>query len=126
LKTQTIQQEITMGLFDKILGKKEQPQPQESVIVYLDGVNLPDEVYKEWDLTTLVTPLADAVEFSHVGVFDGSETGPEVTTLYMYGPDADLIFTTIEPILREYPLCKGASVVLRKGEPGSPETEILL
>lgn len=115
-----------MGLFDKLLGKKEPPKPEEAVIVYLDGINLPDEVYRDYDLTTLAEHLDDTVEINRVGKFDGSETGSEVTTLYLYGPDADRLFMAIEPVLREYPLCKGARVVIRKGDPGSPQTEVQL
>jgi hypothetical protein len=115
-----------MGLFDKLLGKKEPPKPEDTVIVYLDGINLPDEVYKEYDLTTLATVLEDAITVHGIGRFDGTETGIEESALYMYGRDADELFAAIEPILREYPLCQGGRVVIRKGEPGSPETEVKL
>ena len=94
-----------MGLFDKLFGKKEPARPDEAVIVYLDGIHLPDEVYRDYDLTTLAEHLEDAITVERAGKFDGSETGNEETALYMYGPDADELFAAIEPILKEYPLC---------------------
>ena len=51
------------------------------------------------------------------------EIGPAETTLFMYGPDAERLFAGVEQTLRNYPLCQGARVVIRRGGPGSEERE---
>lgn len=115
-----------MSFLSKLVGKKTEPKKEECVLVYLDGSNLPDEVYQNYDLSTLEDQLIEAIAASGVGEFDGNEIGPEVTTLYTYGPDADALFKAMEGVLRAYPLCKNARVVIRKGGPGSPQTELQL
>jgi hypothetical protein len=114
-----------MGFLDKLL-KKKSPAPQECVLIHLDGVNLPGQVYEENDLSTLEDLLIDAINRSHAGELDGNETGPEATTIFTYGPDADRLFAAMEPVLSHHPLLKGSRIVIRKGGPGSPQTEMKL
>jgi hypothetical protein len=115
-----------MGIFAKLLNKKVQPKSEESVLVYLDATNLPDEVYKKYDLSTLEDQLIEAIEKNKAGELDGNEIGEGVTKIFTYGPDADRLFRSIEPVLKAYPLCRNARVVIRKGRPGAPETEVHL
>jgi len=98
----------------------------ECVLIHLDGVNLPDDVYKECDMLTLEDQLIEAIKRSNAGELDGHETGERETTIFTYGPDADHLYQAMEPILASCPLCKNARVVLRKGGPGSPQTEFQL
>jgi hypothetical protein len=106
---------------------KQGPRPSEqALIVHLDGQNLPDRVYEEFDLSTLEDQLTKAIEQAGCGEFDGNETGPTATVLYMYGTDAERLFTTVEPVLKNYPLCARARVVVRRGPPGAEQREILL
>ena len=51
---------------------------------------------------------------------DGNEIGEGECTLFMYGPDADLLFAAIEPRLRASRMTKGGSVVKRHGDPDDP------
>jgi hypothetical protein len=117
-----------MGLLSKLMGKKPEsaPKREECVLVYLDGASLSDEIYQNYDLSTLEEQLIEAITGNGVGEFDGNEVGPEATTLYAYGSDADALFSAMEPVLRSYPLCQKARVVIRKGPPGSPQAEIQL
>lgn len=87
-----------------------------AVIVTLDGQGLPDEVYRTCDLATLESRLETRLEQEGGGELDGHEHGPEATQLFLYGPDARALFDTIAPILRDYPLCRGARVELRQGK----------
>lgn len=87
-----------------------------SVIVVLDGVGLPDEIYAKFDLGTLENRLERRLEDSGDGEFDGNEFGPETTLLFFYGRDAQKIFDVIAPVLRDYPLCRGARIKLQQGE----------
>jgi hypothetical protein len=121
-----------MSIFRRLFGKKddsEAPQSHESqqaVLVYLNGTSLPDKVYQEYDLLTIEDRLIEVIEREGLGEFDGNEIGPTETTLFIYGPDAELLFSGIEQTLRDYPLCQGAHVVIRRGGPGSEERVVRL
>jgi hypothetical protein len=98
----------------------------EAVLVHLDGTGLPGEVYETCDTSTLEDRLTEIVVKQGLGEFDGNESGPTETILFMYGPDAKKLFTAIEPTLRDYPLSRNARVVIRKGGPGAPQREVRL
>ncbi len=116
-----------MGIFDRVLGKKkEPPKVDECVLIHLDGVSLPDEVYANCDLSTLEDQLIEAIQKSRAGELDGNEVGDKETTIFTYGPDADRLYKAMEPVLRSYPLCQNARIVIRKGGPGSTQTEAQL
>lgn len=118
-------------MFQKLFRKKTSSDippstDDQAVIVYLKGTGLPDEVYAEYDLDTLEDRLSRTIAEGKLGDFDGTESGPEETALFMYGPDADRLFSGIEPILRAYPLCENARIVIRFGTPGAKLREITL
>jgi hypothetical protein len=115
-----------MGLFDKLRGKRTQQKPQECVLIHLDAANLPDEIYAQHDLSTLEDLLIEAIGKNSAGELDGNEIGDGVTTIFTYGPDADDLYHAMEPVLLAYPLCQNARIVIRKGGPGSPQTEVQL
>ena len=98
--------------------------PEEAVLVHLDMAGLPMEVYEAHDLATLEDRLIEAIEGEGLGEFDGNEVGQGQATLFMYGPDAERLFAGVETILREYPLCRGARVEIRRGSPGAPAREV--
>jgi hypothetical protein len=81
----------------------------EGVGVYLDGVNLPDEVYKTCD-SNLVIKEFDTLLKGH-GKVQSHWQGSTETALYIYGDDAELMKKLIAPYITTYPLCKGARVV---------------
>jgi hypothetical protein len=116
-----------MSITAKLFGKKESElseREQEAVLVYLDGLNLPDEVYRTCDLSTIEDRLVDVLDSQSLGEFDGNEFHPTETVLFMYGADAERLFKGIEPTLRDYPLCRNARVVIRRGGPGALEREL--
>lgn len=77
--------------------------------VYLDGVNLPDEVYKTCDVNLVIDKFNELVK-GH-GNVQSHWQGPTETALYIYGDDAELMKKLITSFLATYPLCKGAKVV---------------
>ena len=81
----------------------------EGIGVYLDGINLPDEVYKTSDVNVVIAEL-DKLLLGH-GSYQCFWRGPTETALYIYGDDAELMKKLIEPFLAIYPLCRGARVV---------------
>lgn len=120
-----------MGLFDFLKSNKPSiPHStlgaEQAVLVYLDGVSLPDEIYESCDTSTIEDLLAPVLQDLGVGEFDGTEAGPSDTCLFLYGPDAEKLFAAIEPVLKGYPLCQGARVVIRQGPPGAPQRELRL
>lgn len=128
-KPRPISECMSMGIFSRILGKSpdgNKEGPEEAVLVYLDGTGLPAEVYEECDLATIEDRLIEVIAREKLGDFDGNETGPTETTLFMYGPNAERLFVGIEKTLRGYPLCEGARVVIRRGGPGAEERELRL
>ena len=96
------------------------------MLIHLDGVGLPDSVYQECDLSALEDQLIAAIAANKAGELDGNEVGDGETTIFTYGPEAEKLYRAMEPVLRGYPLCQNARVIIRKGGPGSPQTEIRL
>jgi tetratricopeptide (TPR) repeat protein len=86
------------------------------VLIELDGVHLPESVYKECDIATLENRLKTVLEEGEHGELDGHETGPENTTLFLYGADAEALFRVVDPVLRGYQLCRGARVTIRQDD----------
>jgi hypothetical protein len=58
-------------------------------------------------LDMIEDPLIDAIEATDVGEFDGNEIGSDEAVLFMYGPDADELWTVVEPVLRDANLGPG-------------------
>jgi len=76
--------------------------------------------------TPLQLALDEFLTNSEVGMFDGNEVGDDTLVLYLYGPDAELLFRHIEPVLRADEFCRGAKAVIRWGGPNAPQREVNL
>jgi hypothetical protein len=63
--------------------------------------------------------LIEAIEAADAGEFDGNEFGGGEVVLYAYGPDANRLFTAMEPQLRAFP-ARPAHAVLRFGQADDP------
>jgi hypothetical protein len=81
----------------------------EGLAVYLNGTELPDEVYQQSDVN---------VVYDELGRLAGDEgrvvshwQGPRETALYLYGRSADAMLARIRPFLDSYPLCQKARIV---------------
>ena len=96
---------------------------EQAMIVFLASVDLSDADQQD-ALSRLEIDLIESVNQSGAGEFDGNEIGPDGIVLYLYGPDAELLFSTISGTLAKNPLSNGARVVLRYGGPGSREREV--
>jgi hypothetical protein len=113
-------------LFERLFPSRKQSSNkiEQAVLIHLDGVGLSPEVYEKYDLATLEDQLTNALRRNGVGEVDGNEIGEKEVVIFLYGPDAEKIFIAIETILRSYPLCRNAKVVIRYGVPGSSQREI--
>lgn len=72
------------------------------------------------ELFALEAELENAIESAGVGGFDGNEISADLSDgyLYMYGPDADVVYAAVEPILKATHFMKSAQVTLVYGELG--------
>jgi hypothetical protein len=81
----------------------------EGLAVYLNGTDLPDEVYAECDSNFVYS------EFNRLLGADGKVhshwQGPTETALYMYGPSFETMKDRLASFLDNYPLCQRARVV---------------
>lgn len=108
-----------------LFGRKKRPQvleagsPEHAVLVHLASPAVGDIALDE-----IEEPLIEAIDNAGAGEFDGHEIGPDGPTLYLYGPDADRLFTAAEPILRSTSLPPGSHAIVRYGDPGAEERRV--
>jgi hypothetical protein len=81
----------------------------EGLAIYLNGTDLPDEVYKECDVNEVYDEINRLL--GDRGAIQGHWRGPTETALYLYGGSADEMRKLIARYLAEYPLCQRARVV---------------
>lgn len=99
------------GSFIEIEGKEEKISfgKKEGLAIYLDGVNLPENVYKECDSNYVVSEI-----FRLTGCNDDIIRfweGDTETAIYFYGESFDNMKRDIFEFVNTYPLCKGARIV---------------
>jgi hypothetical protein len=94
-----------------LLGENEELPfgTNEGLAVYLNGTDLPDEVYEECDFGFIYS------EFNRLLGPDGKVhsfwQGPTETALYAYGPSFAAMQNRLAGFLGSYPLCQRARVV---------------
>jgi hypothetical protein len=80
------------------------------------------------DLFELESRLETMVDEAGVGELDGNEMAMDLSdgSLYLYGPDADVLFQTVLPTLEAVPFMQDAVATLRYGPPekGVPERQV--
>jgi hypothetical protein len=84
---------------------------------------------KRESINELQDALADAIDEAAAGEYDGDEFGEGECVLFMYGPDADVLFDVIKPILKKSSHSKGGFAIKRYGEasdPNAKEVEVKL
>jgi hypothetical protein len=86
---------------------------QQCLAIYLDGTSLPDDVYANLDFDQVVTDIG---KLAGPESFRGFWQGPEETGLYLFGSNAEDLFTRVEPLLRTLPIAQNARVVIRHGK----------
>lgn len=81
----------------------------EGMGIYLNGSELPKEVYKECDVNVVVEELCKALD-KKVFLYSYWE-GPHETALYFYGDNFDEMKESAMPFLQSYPLCEKCRIV---------------
>ena len=81
----------------------------EGLAVYLNGTDLPDDVYKECDSNFVVS------EFERLLGSEGRVLshwqGPTETALYIYGSSFQTMQDLLSPFIKSYPLCQKCRVI---------------
>lgn len=80
----------------------------EGLALYLNGTDLPDEVYAKCDSNVVYNELEDALEGT--GSIHSWWQGPRETAFYLYGPSFDTMKQLILPFVESYPLCQKARI----------------
>jgi hypothetical protein len=81
----------------------------EGLAVYLNGTDLPDEVYAACDADFVYAELTRLL--GDEGSIHSHWQGPTETALYLYGPSFNTMKNRIASFLASYPLCQRARVV---------------
>jgi hypothetical protein len=68
--------------------------------------------------------LSAAIADNRAGEFDGNEVGDGQAILYMYGPDADALYSAIVPVVRTAEIAVDGVVVRRYGPPEDGVREV--
>ena len=93
---------------------------EQAVILHLKLTDNFGTAEERQALGDLQEELADAIEKADAGEFDGDEYGEGECVIYMYGPDADALYRTIEPIAKNSSHAKGGFAIKRYGETTDP------
>jgi hypothetical protein len=81
----------------------------EGLAIYLNGTDLPDEVYRTCDVNEVYAEINRLL--GDRGAIQGHWQGPTETALYLYGESAEEMRRLISAYMAEYPLCQRARVV---------------
>jgi len=81
----------------------------EGLGLYLNGTDLPDEVYAGNDVNDLVTQLEERL--GQEGTMQSYWEGPRETAVYLYGPSAARMRELIAGVLGSHPLAARCRVV---------------
>jgi hypothetical protein len=79
---------------------------EEGLAIYLNGTDLPAEVYQQSDINVVVETIARLL--AGRAEIKGYWQGPTETALYIYGKSAQEMRDLIAGFIAEYPLCQRA------------------
>ena len=81
----------------------------EGMAIYLDGVNLPEEVYKACDSNYVLSELSKLLGYR--GQAQRYWQGDTETAFYFYGESFSEMQRAVSGFMDTYPLCKGARII---------------
>jgi hypothetical protein len=80
----------------------------EGIGIYIDGINLPKNVYEECDINFVITEIHRLTETEYIiNRYWESDNG---TALYFYGQSFDKMKNQISDFVESYPLCKNCRI----------------
>ncbi len=104
-------------------GQDDEPE-QQAVLIYFSDAGQADGDYEESGFALLEDELIEVIEHENLGDFDGIERGEGEVIFFMYGPDAERLFSGIEETLNQHAVSQGAEAIIRYGGPGSKQREV--
>lgn len=88
-----------------ILDHREIPfGKMEGLAIYLNGTDLPEEVYEKNDINDLYSEIEALI--GGAGLILGYWDGPESTAIYLYGPSVAVMKEKLADYLKNHPLCQ--------------------
>src|SRR6516225_2769122 len=106
-----------MSFLARLFSVRPAVKPQDSVRVHFKLGDREFGTSDERDRVHQLTARLDALIREHrAGEFDGDEFGNGEGTLFMYGPDADRLFETVLPALKDWEALKGGYAIKRYAE----------
>jgi hypothetical protein len=81
----------------------------EGLGLYLNGTDLPDDVYETCDSNFVYEECERLIQ--GLGMINSHWQGSTETALYMYGKSFDAMYEAIKPFVDTYPLCQKARMV---------------
>ncbi|MFT0212148.1 hypothetical protein VQ643_05965 [Pseudomonas sp. F1_0610] len=79
---------------------------QEGLALYLNGTDLPNEIYKKYSALAVFEECDRLLQAQNAGNVCSIWQGPTETALYMYGNNFTIMHESIEPCITAYPLCQ--------------------
>ncbi|WP_288980014.1 hypothetical protein, partial [uncultured Parvimonas sp.] len=80
----------------------------EGLAFYVNGTDLPDEIYESCDINHVIEQMESAM--NGIGRFYSYWEGNEWTALYFYGGSFVEMKQKIEPFIASYPLCQKSRI----------------
>ena len=80
----------------------------EGLACYLNGIDLPSEVYESCDVNYMIEEMAEAMH--GIGGMYSYCDGSTFTALYFYGSSFSEMKNRIEPFISEYSLCRTSRI----------------
>jgi hypothetical protein len=80
----------------------------EGLGIYLNGTDLPDEVYQNSDINYVIDEINRRL--GDLGAIQGNWQGPTETALYLYGYSIEEMKNAIADLMAEYPLFQRAKI----------------
>jgi hypothetical protein len=112
----------------RTLGSSNEPEgqpvsaevPEQALLIRIYSESVPED----FGLDLIEDPLAAELADSGLGEYDGHESGPQATVIYLYGPDARALLDLVVAMSEEGRLVlpTGSTAEVRLGPPGA-ETE---
>ena len=83
----------------------------EGIAIYINGTDLPDEVYENNDITEVLNELLDILS-NNGALMHSYWEGPRETALYFYGEGGfNAMLEKVTPFLNEHPLCQKSRTI---------------
>lgn len=82
----------------------------EGMALYLNGTELPDEVYQNCDVNHVIERMNALLGDGDIGELYSWWEGPKDTALYFYGKSYEKMLAAVRSFIEKYPLCQKCTI----------------